>query len=591
MVVDFIKVQPMMSTKISSPNKKVFSTVRPRPLSKPIQSMANQHQQIIVIPGNMLVGGNKQNGQATMEQVRSILKLASTSNQQNLQLKTVVTSTNAKSTTNILPSSVNTLTSSVVGVNKSPVVLPTLIKNTGNSAIIRPVIGTNKTAVVSPQQQKVQVASNSPRVISLKRPYSAITCASSDINEPNIVKLSGTTQFQVLPHIATEHIKIEEEDEDDDDMLGDQQSVRKRANLDHMSPEEKMMRRKLKNRVAAQNARDKKRVKMDDMEDRIKRLEDENKRILEQNQKLMEFNRRLTEQNERLTGNDSTQEPKTIIKVEPQTFEETDLSQNRVLYVPPMSPESLPRSPSPSSSISSTTMTHHQRLSSLDDESAISLNGSVSTDSSDVSSLVEQRSFAPAAGTRSTFGRGRDMQKSGNHHQQVIGSIYCSPIYDLSHDNSTTGNQQSVTTRQEDSDNNDAIHGAIRNSGLLQITTKEENESCSSVSSEGEGEGIATTDIDDSWLSDLMVMNTSTNSNNNNMDRQTLVEQGGSIFTPGCHDNANDVFDTESLMDKYLIQQNLQQQKEQQQHIKLHDTVDNEEFDAYFNELFPDLAI
>merc|ERR1712096_228296 len=271
----------------------------------------------------------------------------------------------------------------------------TLIKNTGNSAIIRPVIGTNKTAVVSPQQQKVQVASNSPRVISLKRPYSAITCASSDINEPNIVKLSGTTQFQVLPHIATEHIKIEEEDEEDSELSDSPANVRKRANLDHMTPEEKMMRRKLKNRVAAQNARDKKRVKMDDMEDRIKRLEDENKRILEQNQKLMEFNRRLTEQNERLTGNDSTQEPKTIIKVEPQTFEETDLSQNRVLYVPPMSPESLPRSPSPSS-ISSTTMTHHQRLSSLDDESAISLNGSVSTDSSDVSSLVEQRSFAPA---------------------------------------------------------------------------------------------------------------------------------------------------------------------------------------------------
>merc|ERR1712062_14911 len=46
----------------------------------------------------------------------------------------------------------------------------------------------------------------------------------------------------------------------------DGKPVRKRANLDHLSPEEKLMRRKLKNRVAAQNARDKKRTKMEEME-------------------------------------------------------------------------------------------------------------------------------------------------------------------------------------------------------------------------------------------------------------------------------------------------------------------------------------
>jgi hypothetical protein len=45
--------------------------------------------------------------------------------------------------------------------------------------------------------------------------------------------------------------------DDDDDckdglLAGEERRVRKRANLDHLSSEEKLMRRKLKNRVAAQ---------------------------------------------------------------------------------------------------------------------------------------------------------------------------------------------------------------------------------------------------------------------------------------------------------------------------------------------------
>ena len=133
--------------------------------------------------------------------------------------------------------------------------------------------------------------------------------------------------------LSTEHIKEEQEDDG-----RPEQQVRKRANLDHMSSEEKMMRRKLKNRVAAQNARDKKRVKMDDMEDKIKRLEAENKLMQEKNKQLLELNHRLTEENLLLSGN---HDPTSIIKVEPQTFEETDLMENRALYVAPFSPESL----------------------------------------------------------------------------------------------------------------------------------------------------------------------------------------------------------------------------------------------------------
>ena len=201
--------------------------------------------------------------------------------------------------------------------------------------------------------------------------------------------------FQGLSTFTTEHIKTEEDEME----VSGQPPARKRANLDHMSSEEKMMRRKLKNRVAAQNARDKKRVKMDDMEDRIKQLEEQNKRMLEKQQELLAFNQRLLKENAILSGKSYPDlESTSFIKIEPTTFEETELRRDNVLYAPPLSPESLPRSPSPSSSIASSTMTQQQRLSSLDcdDDSTPSLSSIVSSDCSNVSSLVEQRSVEPA---------------------------------------------------------------------------------------------------------------------------------------------------------------------------------------------------
>ena len=174
------------------------------------------------------------------------------------------------------------------------------------------------------------------------------------------------------------------------------------------------------------------------------------------------------------------------------------------------------------------------------------------------------------------------MQKSEG---QLIRSVYNSPIYDLSYDNDTTSGQQSVVTRQE-SGPNDVIKGALRASGLLDFTTKETNESTSIASSIGREE---TTDIDDGWLSDLVVMDTSVE-NNNVVEKQTAMEQqpqGGSIFTPRCHDNFNDISSSAtSLLDKYVAHKN-QQQLQQQQSTELN----NEEFDSYFNELFPDLAL
>merc|ERR1712008_80857 len=81
---------------------------------------------------------------------------------------------------------------------------------------------------------------------------------------------------------------------------GDSKAVRKRANLDHLSPEEKLMRRKLKNRVAAQNARDKKRVKMEDMETDVDRLRAHAKALEVRNAQLVSRNERLVAENDRL---------------------------------------------------------------------------------------------------------------------------------------------------------------------------------------------------------------------------------------------------------------------------------------------------
>merc|ERR1712013_624349 len=69
--------------------------------------------------------------------------------------------------------------------------------------------------------------------------------------------------------------------------------VRKRANLDHLSPEERLMRRKLKNRVAAQTARDKKKAQTDEMEIMIQQLKEDRQKMLEESSRLQAVNTQL----------------------------------------------------------------------------------------------------------------------------------------------------------------------------------------------------------------------------------------------------------------------------------------------------------
>lgn len=75
---------------------------------------------------------------------------------------------------------------------------------------------------------------------------------------------------------------------------------RKRKRLTHLTPEEKIMRRKLKNRVAAQTARDRKRLKMETLEETVQKVQQQAKELLDVNMKLLERAEALERENAEL---------------------------------------------------------------------------------------------------------------------------------------------------------------------------------------------------------------------------------------------------------------------------------------------------
>jgi hypothetical protein len=113
---------------------------------------------------------------------------------------------------------------------------------------------------------------------------------------------------------------------DDSDLASDTETVssnseicqkRKRQRLTHLTNEEKMMRRKLKNRVAAQSARDRKKVKMDDLQVTCDQLKEQNERLKKENAVLKENAQLLINENRKLlkfkSDTDKSQSPTPII--------------------------------------------------------------------------------------------------------------------------------------------------------------------------------------------------------------------------------------------------------------------------------------
>lgn len=74
----------------------------------------------------------------------------------------------------------------------------------------------------------------------------------------------------------------------------------KKRRLDHLTWEEKLQRKKLKNRVAAQTSRDRKKARMEQMEADIKELMDKHDKVLKECENLRLLNERLTSENAEL---------------------------------------------------------------------------------------------------------------------------------------------------------------------------------------------------------------------------------------------------------------------------------------------------
>jgi X box-binding protein 1 len=129
--------------------------------------------------------------------------------------------------------------------------------------------------------------------------------------------------------VNVELLSMQDSDSDSDDsgsgsgvQIG---GTRKRRRLTNLTPDEKMMRRKLKNRVAAQTARDRKKQKMSELEEALATMEAENRKLQAENASLKRSTTTLSRENiqlkERLHSPITPQEV-IIPKIEKQEEEE-----------------------------------------------------------------------------------------------------------------------------------------------------------------------------------------------------------------------------------------------------------------------------
>ncbi|KAJ8380176.1 hypothetical protein SKAU_G00009540 [Synaphobranchus kaupii] len=115
----------------------------------------------------------------------------------------------------------------------------------------------------------------------------------------------------------------------DSDSNGSGPPQRKRQRLTHLSPEEKALRRKLKNRVAAQTARDRKKAKMGELEQQVLELELENQKLYIENRLLREKTDGLLTENEELRqrlGLNTLETKEEMVQVQESSVDDVSLA-------------------------------------------------------------------------------------------------------------------------------------------------------------------------------------------------------------------------------------------------------------------------
>lgn len=155
------------------------------------------------------------------------------------------------------------------------------------AAILQPITSNNKSLPSTTSNQK----------LSVKRPFSRIAKTESDyydIHDDDDNRRASTASPLPTLSAATSI----------DDLLGlsanDAHPVRKRERLTHLTAEEKLNRRKIKNRVAAQTARDRKKVRTCKLEEALHQLVNENKLLRDENKRITSLCDDLKERNTQL---------------------------------------------------------------------------------------------------------------------------------------------------------------------------------------------------------------------------------------------------------------------------------------------------